>query len=101
MELSAVTQYAESTDARMSNLQHEAVESAKAAAAAANGKSPPPALTEMKQCLQIERAAREKDTAKIMERIDSIVAGKEPQIMTAFERLSAEIRASCMIAVRE
>merc|ERR1712118_414770 len=36
-----------------------------------------------------------------MERINDIISGKDPDVEASFERLAAEIRACCMIAVRE
>jgi len=59
------------------------------------------AHVEMQRNLQLETAARARDIAQVSDRINSIVTGKDPQVETAFERLAAEIRASCMIAVRE
>jgi hypothetical protein len=98
-ELSAVHQYAESVDARMLHMHQESWMANVVPTVARE--SPTSDWADLQRSLRAEKVAREADTARIIQRIEGIVSGKDPRIETAFERLAAEIRASCMIAVRE
>jgi len=57
--------------------------------------------SELRQSVDLEKRTREKETSKLMERITAIVSGKDPEVASVFERIGSQIRATCLIAVRE
>mmetsp|Transcript_106581 Transcript_106581/g.166440 ORF Transcript_106581/g.166440 Transcript_106581/m.166440 type:complete len:405 (+) Transcript_106581:1-1215(+) len=56
---------------------------------------------ELRQSVELEKKTREKETSKLMERITAMLSGKDPEVESAFERIGSQIRATCLIAVRE
>jgi predicted nucleic acid-binding Zn-ribbon protein len=57
--------------------------------------------SEFGQSLEKETNDRTKDIAKLTEKVAGITSGKDPEVESAFERIGSQIRATCLIAVRE